>query len=65
MQDNFYTVKQIAELFDVRTRTVTRWIRQGKLPNAFKIGSGRTSAFVVPVGDVVELQKERGATNPD
>lgn len=36
-QEEFYTIKEVSELFKVAYLTVYRWIKQGKL-NAFRVG---------------------------
>ncbi|KXK09308.1 MAG: Helix-turn-helix domain protein [candidate division WS6 bacterium OLB21] len=37
MEDKYYTIKEVAEIFKVAYLTVYRWIVQGKL-EAYKIG---------------------------
>ena len=38
VQENYYTLKEIAERLKVNYRTVFRWVHGGKLP-AYKFGS--------------------------
>jgi excisionase family DNA binding protein len=58
-EPQFYNVATAAELLGVDVKTVRNWISEGKLPGAFKLGTGETSSFAIPVESVMHLQKER------
>jgi len=41
MNENYYTVKEVADMMKVHENTIWRWIKEGKL-KSFKLPSGRT-----------------------
>ncbi len=51
------TPQEVANLFKVNAKTVTRWARAGKLPAVFTLGGHRRFR----VSDVVEAMKESSA----
>lgn len=54
----FYTTRQIAEIFQVTTETVRNWLREGKLPY-FKIGGEARPHFRVKHDDLKKFAEER------
>jgi len=59
-QNNTFTIRQVAELLDVPSRTVHRWVVKGYFPGAYKVGPERNSAYHVPQSAVdafIEEQK--------
>lgn len=59
MKQHFLTASQVAEEFGVDTRTISRWIERGLLPNAEKAYKGLRAPYLIPVSDVDALKKER------
>jgi len=59
MNEELKTVAEVAEIFNVTTRTVTNWIRSGVFPNAFQAYSGLRAPYLIPVSDVEALKKEQ------
>ena len=56
----FMNVADTAKLLGKDIKTIHNWIAAGRFPGAFKTGSGRTSAVLIPTSEVeVEQQKER------
>jgi len=53
----FYSTSHAAKIFNVEDRTIRRWIKEGKFPNAIKTGEG-TAPWLIPAEDVAELQKK-------
>lgn len=51
--DTLLTPKQVEAKFGIDDQTVTRWVREGKLPNRKKHGRG----VLVSLGDLIELGK--------
>ena len=47
----WYPPKHVAGRLDLTTATITRWCRQGKFPNAKKIGR----VWRIPEGDIERL----------
>jgi excisionase family DNA binding protein len=46
------TVRQVAEMLDVTTRTVQRMVRRGDFPGAYQLPGGSHSTFVIPKSDL-------------
>lgn len=62
MNDQFYTLQEVAELLKVKYLTVFRWTKSGKLP-AFKFGkqyrvSGETLQDFINAAKVKTNQEE-------
>lgn len=58
--DDLLTVGQVAEELDKPPRTIHYWISTGRL-TATKIGTGRTSAYVISRVEVDRLKAEAAA----
>ncbi len=56
MQEQFYTVAQLAKMFEVSRQTIHNWLGAERFPNAFEVGDGKT--VLVPASDVVRMKKE-------
>ncbi len=61
MENDFLTVKQIAEKLQVKTFTVLEWIRSGELP-AYRIGKRE---YRVKVKDFEQYLKDRRVDKQD
>jgi excisionase family DNA binding protein len=46
-EQNYYSVKQFAEVLKVHPKTVWRGIKYGRI-QAFRVGQGKTAAFRIP-----------------
>lgn len=58
-QNTTLTVREVAEILDVETRTIHRWIAKGYFPGAYKVGPARNSLFRIPQSTVDEFLEER------
>ena len=58
MDDQFYTVTQVAKMFDVTRQTIYNWIEQGRFPNIMEVGEGRGAVTIIPDSDVEVVKKE-------
>ncbi len=47
----------VAERLQVHQTTVQGWVRQKHFPNAYKIGPGKNSPYVIPESDVIAFEK--------
>ncbi len=55
------STREVADLLQVHPTTIQNWIRKGYFPNAYKVGLGRNSPYVIPKADVdAFLQARRG-----
>ena len=54
-----YTVRELADRWDVTVRTVRYWIDAGYFPNAYRVGLGRASHFRIPAEDVADFERRR------
>lgn len=61
MQKEIYTVKEIAQKFDVITMTVYSWIRKGELKIQKNLITGRVRISDVAINDFI-LQREKKNT---
>jgi transposase-like protein len=55
MNEQFYTVAQLAKMFEVSRQTIHNWLPE-RFPNAFEVGDGKT--VLVPASDVERLKSE-------
>lgn len=51
------TTKEAADACGVNTRTVKRWLTEGKLPNAKRVGPGKNAPWRFPLADFIALGK--------
>lgn len=56
----YYNIQETANRLQVAKRTVRIWVNEGKLPNAFKTGTGR---YLVPLQDVKKMYDKRVKQN--
>jgi transcriptional regulator with XRE-family HTH domain len=63
MKEKHLTTTQVAQEFGVDMRTVSRWIREGQLPNAFKAYEGLRAPYLIPLSDVLALQATKQGKN--
>lgn len=49
----YLTVRQIADGAGVTVDAVKKWIADGRFPNAYRAGQGRTHPWFVPESDIV------------
>ena len=50
-KNEFFTLEQTAEYFNVNPRTIMRWLKQGDL-KGYKLGSGRTALLRIPKSEI-------------
>jgi len=50
-KNEFFTLEQTAEYFNVNPRTIMRWLKQGDL-KGYKLGSGRTALLRIPKAEI-------------
>lgn len=66
MSGDFVTVAQAAKRLDVTTRTIVRWIENGRFPGAFKIDPGiDNSPFLIPMDSFLAYESERKSEGTD
>lgn len=62
MDDEFYTVDELARIFKVSKATIRVWLNNDRFPNAFKTSESDKAQWRVPKSDVRALaQKEYGS----
>lgn len=54
-----YSVSEVARMFAVNPKSVIRWIKSGKLPNAYKPGETEKSHWRIPRSDVDNILQKR------
>lgn len=55
-----YTVKKAAERLGVAASTVSRWVKIGRFPNAYKLDpNGDNSPYRIPEEDLVAFEGKR------
>ena len=61
-QNGYLTTAEAAERLQTSTRNVTRWIRRGSFPGAFKINPDvENSPFLIPETAVIAFEERRRA----
>lgn len=58
VQRTYFTTDQVAEMFQVPSRTVRRWIRQRRI-DAVDIAEGSRSEYRIPEAAVVRFDEQR------
>ena len=58
-ENDYYTVAELADRWQVTVVAVRNWIAEGAFPNAYKVGPGKRSHLRVPVEDVVAFERSR------
>jgi excisionase family DNA binding protein len=53
--NEFYTPKEISELFKVNRSTISRWVDEGVFPNAVRIGA----TVRIPYSDIEALKQPK------
>lgn len=62
MDDEFYTVEELAKLFKVGKATIRVWLNNKRFPNAFKTSDSEKAQWRIPRSDVKAFaQKEYGS----
>ncbi|MEA3341895.1 MAG: helix-turn-helix domain-containing protein [Chloroflexota bacterium] len=59
METKMLSTADVAERLLVHQTTVQGWIRQGHFPNAYKLGPGKNSPYVIPESDVIAFEENR------
>jgi excisionase family DNA binding protein len=59
-----FTVQEAAEFAGVNRSTIRRALRAGRLPNAYRDGSGNNAPFLIPSGDLLEAGLRADGTTP-
>lgn len=59
MNNDYMTVRVAAQQLNVTTRTITRWIKSGRISGAYQPVTGQTMPWLVPVSEVVRIEQER------
>lgn len=55
-----YSVKEAAERLGVAATTLSRWVKIGRFPNAYKLDpKGKNSPYRIPEGDIEAFEEER------
>lgn len=57
-KEKVYTVRQVASMLGVNARTVQRWIKANRFPNAYKAFEGETAPYLIPEGDFLQLKEQ-------
>ena len=52
------TAVEAAEVFNVTSRSIRKWIHKGFFPNARRIGPTQTSPYRIPESDIKALKKQ-------
>lgn len=55
MQENFYKIPEIARMIDVSERTIRRYLKAGRFPNARRY---RGKTWLIPMSDVAALGED-------
>jgi len=64
MDNKLLSTAKVATRLGVHQTTVQLWIRKGHFPNAYKLGLGKNSPYIIPESDIVAFEeKRRQATN--
>jgi len=64
MDNKLLSTAEVATRLGVHQTTVQLWIRKGHFPNAYKLGLGKNSPYIIPESDIVAFEeKRRQATN--
>jgi excisionase family DNA binding protein len=58
MQDKFYTVTELANLFGVKRQTIHKWILANRFPGKFMVGEGGARVTLVPASDVDAVKRQ-------
>ncbi len=56
VETRMLSTAKVAERLQVHQTTIQRWIRQGYFPQAYKLGPGRNSPYVIPESDVIAFE---------
>ncbi len=56
-KNEYLSTKEVAELFNVTIMTVSRWIKNGQLPNSYKNKLAPGKPWRIPKAAVIELAK--------
>ena len=59
VETKMLSTADVAERLRVHQTTVQGWIRRGYFPNAYKLGPGKNSPYVIPESDVVTFEENR------
>ena len=63
MNNNGYlNTSEAGKILGVSSRTVVRWIHEGRLPGAFKVTA---QVFAIPKENVLRLARQLGKINED
>lgn len=55
-----YSAKQAAERLGVTTQAISRWIRRGLFPGAYKLNpDSRNSPYRIPESDIEAFEEKR------
>ena len=54
--DKLYTVTEAAKMLDVSRQTINTWVRDGRFPNNFSVGTDDKT--LIPASDIEEVRKE-------
>lgn len=57
IKDEMLTTKEAAKMLGVTTRTVTRMVLSGKLPNAIKVGDYSKAPLLIPKSSIIAYLK--------
>jgi len=57
--DKTLSTADVAKRLQVHPTTVQGWIRKGYFPNAYKLGLGKNSPYIIPESDIVAFEEKR------
>lgn len=55
MQEPALTLQEVSEILNISNQTVTRLIKRGEFPKAFRIGDAPNAPWRIPREDVVKF----------
>jgi excisionase family DNA binding protein len=61
MREKLLTAREVADRMGVTVQTVSNLCQAGVFPNAFKVGTGRTSPWRIPAKDFGDYLKQQRA----
>jgi len=60
------STRETAERLGVIPRTITKWIKQGSFPNAYKLNpDALRSTYQIPISDIEAFEERRGQQQGD
>jgi hypothetical protein len=57
--DKTLSTADVAKRLQVHPTTVQGWVRKGYFPNAYKVGLGKNSPYIIPESDIIAFEEKR------